>query len=170
MFVSTQMAGGATAYGATKLLGEVWTRQLGGQTARLWNIYDAEVSRPQSHVVADICLQALTTKKIKLLTTGEEQRQWLYAPDCAKALLHQRTIGQMYADITTGVWISVRTIAELVADYTGAEVSVSTAAGHEELREPEHLLRDWCPHTTWSQGLELTIDKMRKQLEGENNA
>ncbi|MDP4267864.1 MAG: NAD-dependent epimerase/dehydratase family protein, partial [Bacteroidota bacterium] len=42
LFTSSQLASSDNTYGITKLLGEEWTKILGGKTVRFWNVYGWE--------------------------------------------------------------------------------------------------------------------------------
>ena len=76
LFASTQLAAPDNVYGVTKLLGENWTKALGGKIVRFWNVYGWEDPGERSHVITDMVLNALSKKHIQLLTTGEEERQF----------------------------------------------------------------------------------------------
>src|SRR5882762_1442064 len=60
LFISSQLAGLPTAYGATKSMAASWTMQLGGKVARLWNTYGWEEPDVKSHVITDLVLSGLT--------------------------------------------------------------------------------------------------------------
>jgi len=122
LFVSSQLSEEYdTVYGSTKRLGEVWSHLLNGVRVRLWNVYGAyEAASERSHVVADFVWQALTTGEIRMMTTGEELRQFVYIDDVNLAF-HQafcQGLDGIY-DVTTFEWVSVRTVAEIIARLTG---------------------------------------------------
>lgn len=162
-FVSSQMAGYPNAYGLTKAVGEAWTRWIGrGLITRLWNCYDAEEPSKRSHVIPDLIVQA-KTGTIRLLTSGEERRQFLHVDDVADALIHQRGTGQVLADVTSGSWISIRGVAGLVAAQLGAKVMAGERGGHESLVEPVHLLEGWKPSIDLTQGIRTVIARMTEK-------
>ncbi len=159
-FVSSQMAGFPNAYGITKSVGELWAESIGnGLITRLWNCYDAEAPSVRSHVVPDLVRQA-KTGTIKLLTLGEERRQFLHVDDVAEALIQQRDLGQPLADVTSGTWVPIREIAELIGKRLNANVAVGSSPGDESLVEPTHLLEGWSPRIDLATGIAMVIERM----------
>ncbi|MFB3087453.1 MAG: NAD-dependent epimerase/dehydratase family protein [Acidiferrobacterales bacterium] len=159
-FVSSQMAGFPNAYGITKSVGELWAESIGnGLITRLWNCYDAEAPSVRSHVVPDLVRQA-KTGTIKLLTLGEERRQFLHVDDVAEALIEQRDLGQPLADVTSGTWVPIREIAELIGKRLNANVAVGSSPGYESLVEPAHLLEGWSPRVDLATGIAMVIERM----------
>lgn len=125
LFVSSQLAEEYdTVYGATKRLGEVWTHLLGGVRVRLWNVYGAyEAPSERSHVVADFIWQALHAGEIRMMTTGEELRQFVFIDDVCRDFHHalEQRLPGVY-DVTTFEWVSVLRVADIIAGLTGARV------------------------------------------------
>ena len=157
-FVSTQLAGFPNAYGITKLAAEYWASQLSnGFVARLWNCYGAEEVGVRSHVIPDLIAQAQAASLISLKTSGEERRQFLHADDVAQALMVQRSSGQAFADVTSGVWVPIRKIAEIVARQMNATVKLGQEKGSESLVEPTRPLVGWSPTIDLEQGIGLVI-------------
>ena len=161
LFTGSQLAGGQDAYGLTKALAQYWARCVGGQVAVLWNVYDAERVSERSRLVPDVIAQALTTGEIRLLTAGAERLQLLHASDCADALVRQRDAGQPEAHVTSGTWITVREVAERVAELTGARVRPAERRVADRALEPTLMLPGWRPKLSLSEGLTLTIERMK---------
>jgi nucleoside-diphosphate-sugar epimerase len=162
-FVSSQLVGYPNAYGVTKAVGEMWTKLVGqGLITRLWNCYDAEEPSRRSHVVPDLIAQA---KKgtITLLTSGEERRQFLHADDVARALILQRDIGQPLADVTSGTWVSVRDMADLISQQFSARVIPGRGRGYESLVEPSNPLDRWRPTIDLTTGIRMVITRMAER-------
>lgn len=161
-FVSSQMVGYPNAYGATKAVGEMWTKLVGhGLTTRLWNCYDAEEPSQRSHVIPDLITQA-KQGAISLLTSGEERRQFLHADDVADALILQRETGQALADVTSGTWVSIREVADIVAREFDTQIVPGANSGYESLVEPSDWLDDWQPTIDLVAGLRMVIERMEK--------
>lgn len=159
-FVSTQMVGYPNAYGVTKAVGETWARIVGdGLITRLWNCYDAEEPSHRSHVIPDLVAQA-KTGTINLLTSGEERRQFLHADDVAEGLVFQREIRQPLADVTSGNWVSIREVAELVGRQLNAKVVLGQNSGYESLVDSTHLLARWKPRIDLPTGVSMVIRQM----------
>ena len=88
IFVSSQMANlSFSPYGALKVVGEHYTRALGGIIVKLWNVYGVETDMEKSHVITDFIHKAKNTRCIDMITDGTESRQFLHAEDCSRCLL-----------------------------------------------------------------------------------
>jgi nucleoside-diphosphate-sugar epimerase len=88
IFSSTQMSAlsSFSSYGALKLLGEHYTKNMGGLLVKFWNIYGIENDPDKSHVITDFIDMALKNGVINMMTSGEESREFLYVEDCCSCL------------------------------------------------------------------------------------
>ena len=94
LFASSQMSNmDFSPYGTLKRLGEDVTKSLKGLYVKFWNVYGVEKELEKSHVITDFVLMALKNKKIKMLTSGTESREFLFADDCS---LGMHTIMKKY--------------------------------------------------------------------------
>jgi nucleoside-diphosphate-sugar epimerase len=166
LFVSSQLAEERdTVYGVTKRLGEVWTHLLNGVRVRLWNVYGGyEDQTERSHVVADFVHQALATGRIEMMTNGEEIRQFIHVDDVCDAfhLALSGRLGGIY-DVTTFEWVSVRSMAQLIADLTGAKVVPGTRVGLTPVTPMVGKVPDWKPNLTLREGLSKMVDLYRRR-------
>jgi len=167
LFVSSQLAEEYdTVYGVTKRLGEVWTHLLKGVRVRLWNVYGGvESPNERSHVVADFIYQALTTGEIKMLTTGEELRQFIHIDDVCRAFylaLTQKSQG-LY-DVTSFEWVKILDVAGMIADFTGAKVVPGKTVGSTPITPLKGRLPGWLPEVSLADGLNRLIEEMKQQL------
>lgn len=167
LFVSSQLAEEYdTVYGVTKRLGEVWTHLLGGVRVRLWNVYGAmEEYSERSHVVADFVHQALTTGEIKMLTTGEERRQFIHIDDVCRAFhsaLSERLSG-LY-DVTSFEWVTIREVAEIIAKKTGAQLIAGNRIGSTPITPMQGKIPGWLPAVNLREGLHRMIEEVRDQF------
>jgi len=164
LFVSSQLAEEYdTAYGVTKRLGEVWTRLLGGVRVRLWNVYGPlEVLSERSHVVSDLVYQAVTTGRIRMLTTGEEKRQFVYIDDVCRAF-HKAMTEQLDGiyDVTSFEWVRVQEIAEIIAAHTGATIVRGERIGTTPITPMQCKVPGWLPQVSLEEGLARMIREMR---------
>lgn len=161
-FVSSQMVGYPNSYGLTKLLGEHWTRTIGtGLIARLWNIYGPEPPSLKSHVIPDLIDMGLAGNII-LKTNGTERRQFLHVDDCVHGLLRQRDVGQHSADITSGEWVTIKYVAQIVADETNASLECGTDEGYEHITTPTRLLDGWAHTISLREGIRGMIPELRR--------
>lgn len=165
VFTSTQLTVVPNAYGVTKLLAENWTRQLGGKVARLWNTYGWEEPDVKSHVVTDLVLSGLTRGRVECMTDGAERRRFIYKTDCAEAIIRLVEGEHRHAHIAGSEWLSIRTVAQEIAQQLGVEFKPGTARGTEHIVDPEELLPGWHPRTTLSEGVAHVIAEARLYLD-----
>lgn len=167
IFTSTQLVSlPNSAYGALKTIGEHYTRSLGGRFARLWNIYGKEIDTPEkTHVIHDFIVSAISNNEIKMLSNGNEERQFLHGEDCASALY---TICKNYDKIsienhvTSFNWIPILNIAEMISYFTGAEVTCGTLDTSIPKHEPnDDILNYWHPRIPLSLGIDNLIKEYR---------
>ena len=121
LFASSQMSNMSYSnYGLLKLLGERISNQLNGNFVKFWNVYGIEKDLDKSHVITDFILMALKYKKIKMLTTGKESREFLHADDCSVGLEvimknHKQFKNQNNElHLTTGKRIAILNIAKII--------------------------------------------------------
>ena len=141
MFVSTQLAEDCdTVYGVLKRLGEVWTKLNGGRVIRLWNVYGAYEPRTiKSHVVADFIHQALSTNQIKMMTDGNEKRQFIHVDDVCNSFHTSFNHYGIY-DASSLQWNSIYEIAQLISEFTGCEIIRGNKSGTSVLIENKPIL------------------------------
>ena len=165
LFVSSQLAEESdTVYGITKRLGEVWTRLLGGVRVRLWNVYGAyERSSERSHVVADFVWQALHSGEIRILTTGEELRQFVFIDDACRAFHEalQQRLGGVY-DVTSFEWVPVRRVADVIAELTGVKVVPGERRGSTPITPMCGKVPNWTSRVALEDGLARTVALYRE--------
>jgi nucleoside-diphosphate-sugar epimerase len=169
LFVSSQLAEEYdTVYGVTKRLGEVWTHLLPkGVRVRLWNVYGGvEEPNERSHVVSDFVFQALNTGEIRMLTTGEERRQFVHVDD-ASAAFHAAVSGRLTGvyDVSSFEWVCVRDIAEIVAGLTGAKVIPGKLAGSTPITPMQGRIPGWFPRVELEAGLRKLVQDARAVLQ-----
>lgn len=156
LFVSSQLAEEYdTVYGVTKRLGEVWTRLLDGVFIREWNVYGPiEDHSERSHVISDFIHQALATGEIRMLTTGEEKRQFVHIDDVCKAwhmALEQNLKG--IHDVTSFEWVKVVDVANIIGEITGAKVIPGDKVGSTPITPIKGKIPGWTPSVNLRDGL-----------------
>ncbi len=139
LFATTQLADPNNTYGVTKLLGEEWTKLLGGKLARFWNVYGWEEPGEKSHVIPDLVIQGLRDKQISLMTSGEEERQFIYKDDCARNLVAIRASNETDVDLTAGRWYPIKEVAGIIAKKTNATLTLGPKMGYNNKLEPSKL-------------------------------
>ena len=121
IFASSQMSNmDFSPYGTLKRLGEEVTKSLNCIYVKFWNVYGIEKEIEKSHVITDFVLMALKKKKINMLTSGNESREFLYADDCSEGLFKIMQNFNFFIKknkelhLTTGKKIKIINIAKII--------------------------------------------------------
>lgn len=168
LFVSSQLTEEAdTVYGSTKRLGEVWTDLLKGVSVRVWNAYGVmEKNDIKSHVISDFIYQAITTGKIKMLTNGQEWRQFTHINDLSTAFyaaLNSNDLRRTVYDASSYEWIRIIDIAQIIADLTGAKVYPGEVEGHDPLpADNMGRVPGWLPSVEIRDGISIMVEEAKK--------
>ena len=166
LFASSQLAQEFdTVYGSTKRLGEVWTQLLDGTRVRFWNVYGPlEEFSERSHVISDFVHQAWVSGKIKMLTTGEELRQFIHIDDLCRAMhtALSQNLKSTY-DITSFEWISVLEVAKIIADEFNAKVIVGRKKGRTPITPLVGKVPGWFPEIDITTGLRRMITSIKSE-------
>jgi nucleoside-diphosphate-sugar epimerase len=149
-------------YGPLKRIAEFYTQYLGGVNIKVWNVYGPEHVSEKSHAIADFIHQARTTGVIQMCTTGKETRQFLHTADFAEAACHimenyDEFKGQM-VDISSYEWVSIRSVADIIADVFRARVIPGTVESTFQTKvnepRPDFLHTGWKPRISLKEGIE----------------
>lgn len=177
IFASSQMSSMTFSnYGVLKNLGEKMTDILDGRVVKFWNVYGFERDLEKSHVITDLILKAHKEKKITLMTSGQEERQFLHVEDCAKCLI---TIAERYDEIskehplhiTTFEWTKVIDVANIISEnFDNAPVmpNISPADQQNDVQHSikndasTYILRFWKPEIDLKTGIVDIIKRMRE--------
>ena len=160
IFISSQMANlSFSPYGALKVVGEHYTRALGGIIVKLWNVYGVETDMEKSHVITDFIHKAKDTRCIDMITDGTESRQFLHAEDCSRCLL---TLAEQYESIprdqelhiASGSWNTILEVAELVASlFPGT--TIQPAEAKDEVQQDARIDPDPFIQKYWTPAIQL---------------
>lgn len=165
LFISSQLAEECdTVYGVTKRLGEVWTRLLNGVFIRQWNVYGPiEEESIRSHVISDFVNQAIRTKEIRMMTTGEEKRQFIYIDDVCRAwhFALSNNLKGVY-DVTSFEWVKIIDVANIIAQLTDAKVIPGDVIGSTPITPIRGKIPGWTPQATLEIGLKNMIADFEK--------
>lgn len=162
VFVSSQLAEKTdTVYGVQKQMGEVWTKlSKYGVAVRLWNLYGYnEDFTERSHVVSDFVYQSIVNGEIKMLTTGEELRQYVHIDDVCEGLLKSFEIedrGKTY-DISSGIWVKLIDLANQIKDITNCKLTKGKTVGASLLIDNKDFVPGWKPKISLNDGLKRMI-------------
>ena len=167
LFVSSQLAEMTDlAYGVLKRIGEVWSRQIGGVNVRLWNVYGPiEIPSERTHVVADLIYQAITSNKIKLLSNGEEKRQFIHIDDVCSAFHKAITLKSTdIFDVTSFEWISINEIGQIISNLSGAKLELGDNIGSNYITPIKGKIPGWTSSVDLKCGINKMIEDMRDSL------
>jgi nucleoside-diphosphate-sugar epimerase len=174
IFASSQMANMShSSYGVLKALGDFYTRVLNGLVVKFWNVYGVETDSRKFHAITDFVVKAQSEGSIKLLTTGVETRQFLYAEDCCAALyllsqpaLYPRISREENLHITSFEWHSIIEVASIVARQFGVPVipgEQEDSVQKFQKNEPDPSIRKyWKPTTSLEDGIKRVIHEMAR--------
>lgn len=165
MFASSQLAAVDNTYGITKILGEQWSKLLGGKVVKFWNVYGWEEPGEKSHVIPDLVTSGLTSGKIQLLTNGEEERQFIYMDDCVRNLVRIRDGAENDVHLTNGHWIKIKDLAASIAKATNASLELGEVKGYNNRVDPDpnHVQYDF--PTSLTDGIEIIKGKATEFLQ-----
>lgn len=166
IFASSTMSNMNIAYGALKMVGEHYTKILGGVSARFWNVYGPQEPGLKAHAITDFIDSFVKTGTIKLLTDGSEQRQLLHSADCAsclEAMMLNYEHMPPIVDVSSFQWTTIWDVAKLV----GEKVIEGKSQGdsHSFMNEPnDFILKFWKPRITLKDGIgELLYQKLSRK-------
>lgn len=174
LFASSQMSNMSySPYGLLKNIGEKYTEILGGLVVKFWNVYGIEKDLKKSHVITDFILMSLKDKKIKMLTDGQEKRDFLYAEDCCvgleKILKNFRKIKKLKksVDLTTGKYTSIIDIAKIIQKLLNKnkiKIKIEPSKNKDSVQldkrnKPDMFLKKyWKPQFSLEKGIEEIIE------------
>lgn len=174
IFASSQMSNMSySPYGVLKAIGEQYTKVLGGRTVKFWNVYGIEHDLEKSHVITDFILKARDTGIINMLTTGQEEREFLYADDCSDALI---TLMERFDEIPEDAPLHITSfestkiieVARIIADRFNARIEASSNVDSVQLdkrNEPDKfILNYWQPVTSIKAGINKVIEGMSDEI------
>ena len=168
VFASSQMSNmNFSPYGVLKRIGEYYTQSLDGLFVHFWNVYGIERDSEKYHVINDFIKKGFDVGKIEMHTDGQEERDFLYAEDCCKAL-ESIMINYDHIDrseqlhITTGQFTKIIDIAKMVQSEfksIGMEVEIVPSSNKDSVQPgmknvPSTYIRKWWePETTIKEGI-----------------
>ena len=177
VFASSQMSNMSySPYGVMKRVGELYTKSLGGLIVHFWNVYGIEKDMEKAHVITDFIRKGFETGVIDMMTDGTEERQFLYAEDCCKAL---KIIMKKYNDfksddplhITSFKNNSILEVAETIQDVfkedgmDHIEIVPSESKDSVQLdkknKADTYIIDWWQPKTTLRSGIKKVFEAMK---------
>jgi UDP-glucose 4-epimerase len=129
----------------------------------LWNAYRAKENLSErSHVVSDFIYQALQKQEIRLLTNGEEERQFIHVHDICTAIqqILLKNDTHIY-DITSNEWIQIKEIAQIISSYLHVDCILGEEKGKTYDVKIEGFPSYWKPSIPLIFGIEQTIEICR---------
>ncbi len=179
IFASSQMSNmDFSPYGTLKRLGEDITKSLNCLYVKFWNVYGIENQIEKSHVITDFVLMALNKKKINMLTSGNESREFLYADDCSEGLFKIMRNFNFFKKkdkelhLTTAKRIRIIKIAKIIKNILAKRkinIQIKPSKKKDELQnnvnnKPNNFfLKYWKPQFKIEEGIERIIDFYQKK-------
>ena len=177
VFASSQMSNMSfSTYGVLKKLGELYTESLGGLIVKFWNVYGIENDMEKAHVITDFIRKGFEEGNFKMLTNGLEERDFLYAEDCCKALEavmnnYDKLSSKDPLHITSFEFVTIRKIAEIIEKLfkgINKEIKITPSQSQDAVQKltinlPDKLiLKYWNPTTSIDQGISKVFNSMKK--------
>ncbi|MFM9151548.1 MAG: NAD-dependent epimerase/dehydratase family protein [Candidatus Planktophila sp.] len=162
-------------YAVLKRLGELYTEIVGGINVKLWNVYGSEPVTEKSHVIPDFLSQAISSEKIQMRTSGNEERLFLYCDDFAAALYslyenYNDFVGKGPVDISSKEWVTIKQMAYIIKDLAKEilQKDIDVLEGdyvdtfHNRKNEPldSALNSIWSPSVSLKEGIQTVFLSM----------
>jgi len=178
VFASSQMSNMShSPYGVMKRVGELYTTTLKGLLVKFWNVYGIENDHEKAHVITDFIRKGFEEGDFEMMTDGTEERQFLYAEDCCKAL---ETVMESYTDfkpedplhITSFSSTSIRRIADEIQGQfrlIGKEVKIKDGLAKDSVQLDKRNEADtyitgwWLPETGIDKGIAKVFNHMKQK-------
>jgi nucleoside-diphosphate-sugar epimerase len=168
IFASSQMSNMfQSPYGVLKAVGNDYTRALKGIVVKFWNVYGVERDPKKFHVITDFIKKAKSRGRIEMMSSGEEERQFLYADDCCACLLK---LSALYPSIprnknlhiTSFKWTRIIEVAQIIGRQMKAPVVPGDQAVDPiqlfQKNEPDPFIHEyWRPTTSLEEGIARVI-------------
>ncbi len=180
IFASSQMSNmDFSPYGTLKKLGEQISNSLNGIYVKFWNVYGVEKELEKSHVITDFVIMALKNKKIQMLTSGNESREFLYADDCSAGLFKIMNKfnfllkNNKELHLTTSKKIKIIDIAKIIQNILKKrkiKITIQPSKKRDELQNNinnisnNYLSKHWKPKFSIQDGIENIINYYEKSL------
>ena len=173
IFLSSQMAVSSKgAYSDCKRLGELCVDPRMGVIVRLWNVYGHETPSMRSHVIPDFIHSALTRGRIDMMTAGTEERQFLHALDCSRALhtiftdFDRYNASRVPIELSNHKWTSVLQVAGMIAEFVpGTQILAGTGRSIQGRLDPSSQFADLVETPiALEEGVRQMVEQQRAQL------
>ena len=115
--------------------------------------------------MSDFVFQAVSNKRIAILTTGTERRQFIHINDVCSAL-HTALDAHLQGvyDITSFEWVSILEMARVIADETGAEIIRGNVVGSTPITPIRERVPGWLPRVDLCEGIRRMIHEIQSKL------
>ena len=112
--------------------------------------------------MSDFVDQAVTTGKIRMMTTGEEVRQFIHIDDVCEAwyMALSNNLKGVH-DVTSFEWVKIVDVARMIGEITGAEVIPGERVGSTPLTPISGKIPGWNPKVNLREGIERMIGDIK---------
>jgi nucleoside-diphosphate-sugar epimerase len=168
IFASSQMSNMSySSYGVLKKIGENFTSSLSGITVKFWNVFGIENDPEKTHVITDFILKGRSSNHVRMLTNGQEERDFMYAEDCCSALefimkKYRDFKFKKHIDLNTGKSTKIREVANIISELflrEGKIVKFKPAKNKDGVqmnkknKAEKFLFKYWEPKFSLKQGI-----------------
>jgi nucleoside-diphosphate-sugar epimerase len=179
VFASSQMSNMSySPYGVMKRVGEMYTQNLNGRIVKFWNVYGIEKDPEKSHVITDFIRKGFEEGEFEMMTDGTEERQFLYAEDCCRAL---ETVMECYTDFSVDDPLHITSFrSDTIKDVASIIQGCFNRIGMHDVKIKPGLAKDsvqmdkrneadnfitgwWLPETNLGAGIQKVFDEMKKE-------
>ena len=171
IYSSSQMSNMTfSPYGLSKKIGELYSASLSGLIVKFWNVYGLESEEEKFHVITDFIISAKSQGKIKMMTDGLEERQFLHVDDCSECLyILSKKYSELPRDkelhVTSFKWSNIRKVADIIAKKLNIDEiitgKVTDIVQNNNKNEPDKfILNYWKPKLSLEDGISQVINEM----------
>jgi len=146
--------------------------------ARIFNTYGSQMDPQDGRVVSNFITQALENRELTIYGTGEQTRSFCHVSDLVEGLMRlMASKEKMPVNLGNPVEFTMLELAQQVLQKTDSTVGITFRPLPQDdprQRRPDidraRKLLDWEPKVSLSDGLDMTIDWYRLQLQAKMEA
>ncbi len=142
---------------------------------RIFNTYGPRMHPNDGRVVSNFIVQALQNKDMTLYGDGSQSRSFQYVTDLLEGMVRMMTTSDAFTgpvNLGNPVEFTIRQLADMVIQMTGSKskiINLPLPQDDPVMRKPDISLAQknldgWTPSVPLKEGLELTIDYFKKEL------
>lgn len=140
--------------------------------ARIFNTYGPRMRKDDGRVIPNFITQALNDEPLTVFGDGSQTRSFCYVSDLIQAI-YRLMLAEINEPVNLGNphEITIRELAEKIIETTGGKSTITLKPLPQDdpkTRQPDitraQNLLDWQPQVALDEGLQITIEWFKKQL------